>query len=69
MDTLGSLALATEPPNELLLDRKPHNKDDYIVSTQMTKHIISQACFQLAVLSVLLFAGDLFIPEYKDSFD
>ena len=32
MDTLASLALATEPPTEALLDRKPHNRDDYIIS-------------------------------------
>jgi Ca2+ transporting ATPase len=32
MDTLASLALATEPPTEALLERKPHNRDDYIIS-------------------------------------
>ena len=32
MDTLASLALATEAPNIKLLDRKPHNRKDYIVS-------------------------------------
>lgn len=32
MDTLASLALATEPPTEKLLDRQPHNRDEYIVS-------------------------------------
>ena len=32
MDTLASLALATEPPNENLLNRKPHNRGDYIIS-------------------------------------
>lgn len=32
MDTLASLALATEPPNESLLDRKPTNRNEYMVS-------------------------------------
>lgn len=27
MDTLASLALATEPPTDELLDRKPHSRD------------------------------------------
>lgn len=27
MDTLGSLALATEPPTEALLNRQPHSRD------------------------------------------
>jgi magnesium-transporting ATPase (P-type) len=26
MDTFASLALATEPPTEKLLERKPHNR-------------------------------------------
>ena len=40
MDTFASLALATEPPTIELLDRKPHNRDDYIVSKKMFKHIL-----------------------------
>ena len=32
MDTLASLALATEPPHEKLLNRMPHNRNDYIIS-------------------------------------
>ncbi len=32
MDTLASLALATEPPMESLLDRKPYKRDEYIIS-------------------------------------
>lgn len=39
MDTFASLALATEPPTPALLDRKPHNRNDYIVSKKMFKHI------------------------------
>lgn len=40
MDTLASLALATEPPNSELLNRAPHARTDYIISTKMLKHII-----------------------------
>jgi Ca2+ transporting ATPase len=40
MDTLASLALATEPPTEELLLRKPHNRNSYIVSIKMFKHIL-----------------------------
>jgi len=39
MDTLASLALATEPPTKELLERKPHNRNDYIISRKMAKHI------------------------------
>jgi Ca2+ transporting ATPase len=40
MDTLASLALATEPPTEELLNRKPHNRYEYIISRKMVKHIV-----------------------------
>jgi len=40
MDTLASLALATEPPTEVLLERKPHNRYEYIISRNMCKHIL-----------------------------
>lgn len=39
MDTFAALALATEPPNEKLLDRRPHGRKDYIISPKMMKHI------------------------------
>lgn len=32
MDSLASLALATEPPSKELLERLPHRRDDYIIS-------------------------------------
>jgi len=64
MDTLASLALATEPPTESLLDRKPHNRDDYIISRHMMKHILGQAVYQFTVMMVLVFSGDKWIPEY-----
>ena len=35
----------------------------------MMKHIIGQAVFQIIVMTVLLFAGETFIPEYRDSYD
>lgn len=40
MDTLASLALATEPPNIELLKRAPHKRNDYIISKKMFKHIL-----------------------------
>jgi magnesium-transporting ATPase (P-type) len=58
MDTLASLALATEPPNsEELLKRKPYPKDDNILSNKMLKHIIGQAIFQLVGLGLVVFKG------------
>lgn len=45
MDTLGALALATEPPDDSLLRRKPYGKNDYIINPIMMKHIIGQSIF------------------------
>jgi magnesium-transporting ATPase (P-type) len=67
MDSLGSLALATEKPNESLLKRKPYKRDDFIVSKKMSKHIIGQSVLQLIVLLVLLFKSTSLINEQNPS--
>lgn len=64
MDTLASLALATEPPTEALLHRKPHGRNEYIVTKvllyikKMAKHIILQAISQLIILLVFTLEGN-----------
>lgn len=63
MDTLAALALATEPPTEALLERKPHGKNDYIISPLMMKHIIGQAIFQIIILLIVVFLGEHFLPD------
>ena len=40
MDTLGSLALATEPPTEELLKRIPYGRNEYMITPVMWRNII-----------------------------
>lgn len=63
MDSLASLALATELPKPELLKRPPQNRSDYIVSRRMIKHILGMAIWQCIVLFTFLFAGEYLIPE------
>jgi Ca2+ transporting ATPase len=64
MDTFASLALATEEPNEKLLNRAPYKKDEYIVSRTMWKNIIGQAVLEITIILVFLYAGEWFLPEF-----
>lgn len=57
MDTLASLALATEEPVEELLNRQPHKRDEYIISRTMLKHIAGQSIYQLIIMLLLIFYG------------
>jgi len=57
MDTLASLALATELPTEELLNRKPYGRTKALISRTMMKNIIGHAVYQLAIIFSLLFAG------------
>ena len=57
MDTFAALALATDPPTEKILDRKPQPKSAPLVTTNMWKMIIGQSIFQLTVTLILYFAG------------
>ncbi|XP_046730684.1 plasma membrane calcium-transporting ATPase 4 isoform X3 [Silurus meridionalis] len=58
MDTLASLALATEPPTEALLLRKPYGRNKPLISRTMMKNILGHAVYQLSVTFTLLFAGE-----------
>ncbi|XP_011811238.1 PREDICTED: plasma membrane calcium-transporting ATPase 3 isoform X1 [Colobus angolensis palliatus] len=60
MDTFASLALATEPPTESLLLRKPYGRDKPLISRTMMKNILGHAVYQLAIIFTLLFVGELF---------
>ncbi|KXJ89714.1 hypothetical protein Micbo1qcDRAFT_10312 [Microdochium bolleyi] len=57
MDTLAALALATDPPQDSVLDRKPERKGSGIISVTMWKMIIGQAIYQLAVTFTLKYAA------------
>jgi len=59
MDTLASLALATEVPTEELLTRKPYGRTRPLISRTMMKNIIGHAIYQLSVMLFILFAGPI----------
>ena len=63
MDSLASLALATEEPTEDLLSELPYGRDEYIVSQKMVKHILGMAIYQSIIIFGIIFAGEYFIPE------
>ncbi|XP_072237982.1 plasma membrane calcium-transporting ATPase 2 isoform X1 [Leuresthes tenuis] len=58
MDTFASLALATEPPTESLLRRKPYGRNKPLISSTMTKNILGHGVYQLVIIFTLLFAGE-----------
>ncbi|KAA0708024.1 Plasma membrane calcium-transporting ATPase 2 [Triplophysa tibetana] len=58
MDTFASLALATEPPTESLLMRKPYGRNKPLISSTMTKNILGHGIYQLIIIFTLLFAGE-----------
>lgn len=62
MDTLASLALATELPTSSLLLRKPYGRTKPLISRTMMKNILGHAIYQLTVIFLLLFLG----PEIFD---
>ena len=64
MDTFASLALATEPPSDRLLNRKPYGKRESIVNSIMYRTVIGASLYQIAVLCLILF-----IPDDVFSFD
>ncbi|KAL7194447.1 hypothetical protein ACSBR1_034796 [Camellia fascicularis] len=57
MDTLGALALATEPPSDGLMNRPPVGRGVSFITNGMWRNIIGQSIYQLAVLGTFNFDG------------
>lgn len=57
MDTMGAVALGTEPPTMDLLDRRPYRRDASLISRPMWRNIFIQATYQLSLLVFLLNKG------------
>ncbi|KAK1267872.1 Calcium-transporting ATPase 9, plasma membrane-type [Acorus gramineus] len=57
MDTLGALALATEPPTDHLMDRTPVGRREPLVTNIMWRNLLVQAIYQVIVLLILNFGG------------
>jgi len=63
MDTLGALALATEPPSDDILLRVPYDKDAAIVTPIMQRNVFGHAFYQIIALIVVIFAGPGWLCE------
>lgn len=50
MDTLGALALATEPPNEALMKKAPVGRSGNFISNVMWRNILGQSIYQFVVI-------------------
>ncbi|KAK4414844.1 Calcium-transporting ATPase 8, plasma membrane-type [Sesamum alatum] len=57
MDTLGALALATEPPTDHLMRRPPVGRREPLITNIMWRNLLIQALYQVTVLLILNFRG------------
>lgn len=57
MDTLGALALATEPPNDNLMKRQPVGRKGNFISNVMWRNILGQSFYQFMVIWFLQAKG------------
>ncbi|XP_057491706.1 calcium-transporting ATPase 2, plasma membrane-type-like isoform X2 [Actinidia eriantha] len=68
MDTLGALALATEPPNDELMKRQPVGRGGNFISNVMWRNILGQSLYQFLVIWFLKAAGKtIFFIHGSDS--
>lgn len=68
MDTLGALALATEPPNAELMKRAPVGRKGNFISNVMWRNILGQSLYQFMVIWFLQAKGKaIFSLDGSDS--
>ncbi|RDX88043.1 Calcium-transporting ATPase 9, plasma membrane-type, partial [Mucuna pruriens] len=63
MDTLGALALATEPPTDSLMRRSPVGRREPLITNIMWRNLFVQAVYQIAILLVLNFCSESILPN------
>jgi hypothetical protein len=65
MDTLASLALATEAPRDKLMERRPYERDSSVVSKAMLRQMLGHSLYQLIIMFLLSFYGhEMFDVSY-----
>lgn len=57
MDTLGALALATEPPTDDLMKRSPVGRKGNFISNVMWRNILGQSLYQFLIIWYLQTRG------------
>jgi len=67
MDTLGALALATEPPTDHLMDRSPVGRREPLITNIMWRNLLIQAIYQVVVLLTLNFDGKRILGLEKET--
>ncbi|CAI9752908.1 unnamed protein product [Fraxinus pennsylvanica] len=67
MDTLGALALATEPPNDELMKRSPVGRKGNFISAVMWRNILGQSLYQFLVIWFLQAYGKTFFRLHGSS--
>lgn len=53
MDTLAALALATDKPDQNILDSKPEGRNNKMISVNMWKMILGMSIFQLIIMLII----------------
>ncbi|XP_050220475.1 calcium-transporting ATPase 8, plasma membrane-type-like [Mercurialis annua] len=67
MDTLGALALATEPPTDHLMHRPPVGRREPLITNIMWRNLLIQAAYQVSVLLTLNFQGKSLLGLKNDN--
>eukprot|EP00268_Persea_americana_P044064 TRINITY_DN4451_c0_g1_i1.p1 TRINITY_DN4451_c0_g1~~TRINITY_DN4451_c0_g1_i1.p1 ORF type:complete len:339 (-),score=58.52 TRINITY_DN4451_c0_g1_i1:427-1443(-) len=68
MDTLGALALATEPPQDELMKRSPVGRTGNFISNVMWRNILGQSFYQFVIIWYLQTQGKgIFMLDGPDS--
>ena len=63
MDALATLTLASEPPFDGLLKRKPTKRNENIINCAMIKHVFFQTSFLFLNLMIIYLYGPKYIQE------
>ncbi len=62
MDSFGAIALASDDPDDAILEEPPQRRSDSLLSTPMKQYIAIQTVYQTISVLIILLAGDTIWP-------
>lgn len=68
MDSMAALALATEPPTDMLLNRRPYARNKSLLSRLQLRFIFGHSIYQLTLAFCLLYYFQPYVCEHPDTF-
>jgi Ca2+ transporting ATPase len=66
VDTFASISISTDPPTDDIFAKPPYKREEFPIKKNMLFNILAQAFYQILMLLLVIFYGDIFFKIKSD---